>query len=106
LAVRFRRTSRLRRVRESSASASGHSPFPPVPDSLSGPFDPSRIFPAGRLPVSRTKSFQRACSRWRISRKFPFRACPVIPPFPRVPVGGRPTGDTGTCSKLISRNTI
>ena len=83
LAVRIRRYSQLRRVRESSASASGHSPFPPVPDSLSGPFDPSRIFPAGRLPVSRTKSFQRACSIWRISREFPFRALPSHPALPK-----------------------
>ena len=97
-AVRIRRTSRLDRVRESSASTIGHSPFPPVPDSLSGLFSLSRIIPAGILPVSCTRSFQCACSRWRISRKFPFRACPVIPPFPRVPASGKLTGDTGTCS--------
>lgn len=91
-AVRFRRTSRFDRGRESSASTGGHSPFPPVPDSLSGSFDPSRIFPAGILPVSCTSIFPKCLlESWRFRENIHLELCPEIPPFPRVPVSGRLT---------------
>lgn len=82
--VRIRRTSPFDRVKESSVSAVGHSPFPPVPDSLSKHCCLSRICPAGNLPVSCTSIFANVPAREvDIPRKFPFRALPRDPAFPK-----------------------